>query len=919
MQNFPSKLLQFEPFWGEWYLVEKLGESSYASVYKIQKRDSKGQTSFAALKWLRIPVDQNEQYDYLQRGYTKEDLASEYVRVASDLYNEIEHIRSLGSHSNIVEYEDVVPIPDEDGLTWHIFIKMELLKPLQEHFQEQRRVGDVIKLGLGICDALIFYEKERIAHRDIKPSNLFVDKKGTYKLGDFGLDIQGEGKNQRAASIYMAPELYYGIVQSGNSLDLYSLGLVMYELLNKMQLPDAVNNMEPVNLGESKEALFYKHVSGDAILPPLQGGLALAKVILKACNFDKEKRYQSAEEMQSALLQVKRRTKLRQALEMPGSANRMEEEKLPTLQEEGDISSVGEKFPIQEQSELENTPLEFSSNVSNLLFTEEDFTREDVLPDSDDKALDETMYLEQAQSFMQAEQEASQEEQYAQNQNETMPEKGEIVAAWHIPSLEEEDLERESFVLQPYSPDSPANTVRVKGRRRGKFLQFFKDYAFLILLSGLLLSTALTLAKLFLKENETQTLAISSPTSTSIASPSTTPSPTLLVKATSTPAVVLPESNLEPIPLSKEELTGSAVLQENIVSEGLANEEESEPVQEEQPESLQPKLSAEGYLYFEKSDGSLRLVGMEMDSKSRVLEIPASIDGKPVSVLDLEIPENYRTIKVPNTVRDILGDKLHNLYHRVQFELEEDNPSLYYDEDGVLISRDAQRLILAPIWFKVRRYSLPGHITKLGGYAFRYSNITHITLHSGVEEVGPIARRDRDHKTTMIVEQGNPRFKVADFALYDIEENRLISYFGKDTRKIVIEKGTKIIGAGAFRHSVVNEVILPSSIEKIQDYAFENCRNLKTIDLPDTLTTISSHAFSGANLYEMALPESLENIEEMAFASCKRLENLRFPKSLTWAADNAFEGTKPKEVWVYVNSYAEEYCDKIGLAYQVFE
>jgi serine/threonine protein kinase len=92
-----------------------------------------------------------------------------------------------------------------------------------------------------ICDALQYAHDEGVVHRDIKPANILIDKKGRVKIADFGLakmlgqDIMGLGLSQSRAMMgtpqYMAPEQLEKPLTVDHRADIYSLGVVFYEML----------------------------------------------------------------------------------------------------------------------------------------------------------------------------------------------------------------------------------------------------------------------------------------------------------------------------------------------------------------------------------------------------------------------------------------------------------------------------------------------------------------------------------------------------------------------------------------------------------------------------------------------------------------------------------------------------------------
>jgi serine/threonine protein kinase len=216
--------------------------------------------------------------------------ASEMVQI------ELDNMVGLKGTGYIVNYEDHDAVENSDG-SQDIIIRMELLQPLSDLLRSKRlSKEEVIRLGIDICKALEFCNKNSIIPCDVKPSNIYVNKWGGYKLGDFSASTKsGEKRNSDLMGTlkYMAPEVYAG-KQFSSNIDTYSLGLVMYELLD---------SRSPV----SKEAALYQRFSG-AQLPRLpRSDEALQSIIMKACAYKPEDRFSSATEMLNELLKIEGR------------------------------------------------------------------------------------------------------------------------------------------------------------------------------------------------------------------------------------------------------------------------------------------------------------------------------------------------------------------------------------------------------------------------------------------------------------------------------------------------------------------------------------------------------------------------------------------------------------------------------------
>lgn len=302
---FPERLKALEPFWENWYLDKFIGKGSFGIVYRIARRELDGSTSYAALKWIPLPSldasPETLQYD----GYD----STFYHKLAIDLQREIYVMRDLHAR-NVVAYQDHMNRPYGD-IGWEVLIRMELLTPLHTYFADSALTShDVVRMGIDICRALEACHEENIIHRDIKPDNIFVDVRKSnqpiFKLGDFGIAKQMEMGANTATAVakgtlnYMAPEVYQGGGHYDNTVDLYSLGLVLYRLLNGWRyafLPPAPQPIAPADLDNA----VLLRMRGDP-LPALENiPPQLWQILEKVCAYDPAQRFVSAREMRIAL------------------------------------------------------------------------------------------------------------------------------------------------------------------------------------------------------------------------------------------------------------------------------------------------------------------------------------------------------------------------------------------------------------------------------------------------------------------------------------------------------------------------------------------------------------------------------------------------------------------------------------------
>ena len=303
-------MLDLSKVWPEWTAEEKLGEGAYGSVYKCIRRE-RGITSYCAIKVISVPHDSSEIDSLKLEGYTDETSKEYFNDIVDSFSNEIGVMENLKGFPNIVSVEDFKIVEHVDGIGWDIYIRMELLTSFKQYLETHSMTNeDVLKLGRDICTALEICEKNGIIHRDIKADNIFVDKSGNFKLGDFGVARQLERTrstmSRKGTYSYMAPE----VVMSGKydkRADIYSLGMVMYKLLNKNRDPFLDTEKQMIRYQERADAV-NRRLDGEALPKPVDADENVAEIILKACMFNKEERFSCSKEMKSEIINIIRTT-----------------------------------------------------------------------------------------------------------------------------------------------------------------------------------------------------------------------------------------------------------------------------------------------------------------------------------------------------------------------------------------------------------------------------------------------------------------------------------------------------------------------------------------------------------------------------------------------------------------------------------
>jgi len=224
------------------------------------------------------------------------------IKILKDEYSRDEEFRrrfhhegeavAMLSHPNIVQVYDVSSTGSAD------FIVMELIDgiTLKQYMEKKGTLNwkETLHFSMQIGKALEHAHGRGIVHRDIKPHNVMVLKNGSVKVTDFGIARVMSKSNtltkEALGSVhYISPEQAKGGWVDNRS-DLYSLGVVMYEMMTG----------RPPYDGESPVAVAIQHINGGAPLPStLNPNIpkGLEQIIMKGMALDAKDRYVSATEM----------------------------------------------------------------------------------------------------------------------------------------------------------------------------------------------------------------------------------------------------------------------------------------------------------------------------------------------------------------------------------------------------------------------------------------------------------------------------------------------------------------------------------------------------------------------------------------------------------------------------------------------
>lgn len=320
-------------------IIKTIGEGGMANVYlandTILERN-------VAIKVLRGDLSNDEKFI---RRFKREALS------VSNL-----------SHPNIVEVYDV---GEEDG---NYYIVMEYIegKTLKQLLQKRGALTltEVLDIMSQLTDGLAHAHEAYIIHRDIKPQNIMIEDNGLVKITDFGIatainSTQLTQTNSVMGSVhYLPPEQANGKGATIKS-DIYSLGILMYELLTG-SVPFKGDTAVEIALKHMKEKMPSVRKQNPTIPQSVEN------IILKATAKNPKNRYDSVREMYADLqTAMDRPNEKRLVYEYP--ENDLEETKvIPTIAKEPKVSAVDKPLVKEEDGDLDNSFVEEGEEKNKL-------------------------------------------------------------------------------------------------------------------------------------------------------------------------------------------------------------------------------------------------------------------------------------------------------------------------------------------------------------------------------------------------------------------------------------------------------------------------------------------------------------------------------------------------------------------------
>lgn len=287
----------------------------------------------------------------LSGAYSSKEAAVSYFKeLAEGIISEAQTLQKLSALEGFVGFDgwQIEPMDNEAG--YDVYLKAAYRKTLDRvlNGSSMTHLG-ALNLGLDLCSALSVCRRCGYIYAALKPSNIYMVSDNSFKIGDIGFmrldSLKYASLPERCRSRYTAPEIQDAYSAVNTTVDIYALGMILYQVFNGGQLPTATDGELP---------------------PPDYADYEIAEIIMKACALDPSQRWQDPMDMGQALIGYMQRNGVHDTPIIPQAT--------PTL--DGDEDTSAEADPIDEEANDETLISETEADAADENETDETDTAE---------------------------------------------------------------------------------------------------------------------------------------------------------------------------------------------------------------------------------------------------------------------------------------------------------------------------------------------------------------------------------------------------------------------------------------------------------------------------------------------------------------------------------------------------------------
>lgn len=307
-----SELKAVSPLLDGISIGQKISEHGGVSCYAAMNTNT---GELFILKHISIPESQVRVEALILTGACADnaDALSYYTTVTEDLKAELTTLSKVAESRKFLPYVGCQIEKKEQGVGFDAYILGTYRRSLAA-FAKKNALTHLfaVNLALDLCAALSACRQAGYLYLNLKPENIFLQGERNV-IGDLGfIDLDAlayASFPDRYFSSYTAPEMQEVFAPINKTVDIYALGLVLYQIYNGGRLPFE-------DEGDADSALARRQ-KGEAFPAPIFADYEMAEIILKACAFRPEDRWQSPEEMGQALIRYMQRNEVTDSIIAP--------------------------------------------------------------------------------------------------------------------------------------------------------------------------------------------------------------------------------------------------------------------------------------------------------------------------------------------------------------------------------------------------------------------------------------------------------------------------------------------------------------------------------------------------------------------------------------------------------------------------
>ena len=298
-----------------------------------------------------------------------------------------------------------------------------------------------------------------------------------------------------------------------------------------------------------------------------------------------------------------------------------------------------------------------------------------------------------------------------------------------------------------------------------------------------------------------------------------------------------------------------------------------------------------------------------------------------------------------------------------------DNPK-YTSVGGILYTKNMKKLVQYPAAKKSTTYEIPTSVSSITKYAFSQNkNLKVIKMLNNDKKFNHEILMNCLNLEKFVVDKDNKYYSSVKGMLYNKKGDTLLLFPAKKATTYALPKGTKCIGYQAFKNSIVKKVKIPNSVKEISSKAFLNCKNLYSVNIPSSVTSVGENVFKNTKYYNtsknwykgqlyisncvvaskkniksvslksntrliasssyienkyiktLTIPNSVKYINDYAFYDCYKLRKVTLNKSLKKIGDGNFEKSTSEScvLYVYKNSVGHKYAKYYKYNYKIIK